>query len=111
MTYHICLIDGDGIGVTVRPTMEMPGFITDPEHPLVRAVAGAVSAAGAATSVGGWTAACDGGYIARDWGVPTVVMGPGDINGQAHQPDESVSLTELITAARAYVLAAVTLLG
>ena len=104
-------IDTDGITVTLRPTMEMPGFATDEDHPLVRAVTAAVIDSGAATSIGGWSAACDGGFISRDLGVPTVVMGPGDINGQAHQPDESVSLTELATAARAYVRAAVALLG
>lgn len=104
-------IDGDGIAVDVRPTMEMPGFATPADAPLVQAVAQAVADSGAPTSIGGWTAACDGGFISRDLGVPTVVMGPGDINGQAHQPDESVSLSELATAARAYVRAAVALLG
>lgn len=104
-------INTDGIAVTLTPTMEMPGFATDPDAPLVQAVADAVTASGAATSIGGWTAACDGGFVSRDLGVPTVVMGPGDINGQAHQPDESVPLSELVTAARAYVRAAVTLLA
>lgn len=104
-------IDDDGITVALTPTMEMPGFETPADAPLVRAAVEAVTAAGAPTSVGGWTAACDGGFISRDLGVPTVVLGPGDINGQAHQPDESVSLTELVTAARAYVRAAVALLG
>ncbi|GAA3954659.1 M20 family metallopeptidase [Gordonia caeni] len=104
-------IEGDGIAVAVRPTMEMPGFATPADAPLVSAVARAVADSGAPTSIGGWTAACDGGFISRDLGVPTVVMGPGDINGQAHQPDESVSLSELVTAARAYVRAAVALLG
>ncbi|GAC58489.1 hypothetical protein GOHSU_41_00260 [Gordonia hirsuta DSM 44140 = NBRC 16056] len=104
-------IDGDGIEVTVTPTMEMPGFATDAEAPLVLAAAAAVEQSGAATSIGGWSAACDGGFISRDLGVPTIVLGPGDINNQAHQPDESVSLTELVTAARAYVRTAVALLA
>ena len=104
-------VDSGGVGVEVTPTMEMPGFATPADHPLVAAVAGAVAAAGGATSVGGWTAACDGGFISRDLGIPTVVMGPGDINGQAHQPDESVPLSELVTAARAYVHAALALLS
>ncbi|MFZ2512414.1 MAG: M20/M25/M40 family metallo-hydrolase [Gordonia sp. (in: high G+C Gram-positive bacteria)] len=103
-------IDDDGITVRLTPTMEMPGFDTPADAPLVRAAVDAVIAAGAPTSVGGWTAACDGGFISRDLGVPTVVLGPGDINGQAHQPDESVPLAELVTAARAYVYAAVALL-
>ncbi|MFT4087168.1 MAG: M20/M25/M40 family metallo-hydrolase [Gordonia sp. (in: high G+C Gram-positive bacteria)] len=104
-------VEGDGLEVEIVPTMEMPGFATTAEHPLVVEAARAVVEAGAASSVGGWSAACDGGYISRDLGVPTIVLGPGDINGQAHQPDESVSLTELVTAARAYVRLAVALLG
>ncbi|MFT3660224.1 MAG: M20 family metallopeptidase [Gordonia sp. (in: high G+C Gram-positive bacteria)] len=109
-------IEAAGIGdggarVEVRPTMELPGFTTPHDHPLVQAVARAVTDSGGQTSIGGWTAACDGGYVSRDLHVPTVVMGAGDINTQAHQPDESVSLTELAIAARAYVRAAVDLLS
>lgn len=104
-------ITGDGAVVEVRPTMELPGFTTPADHPLVHAVAQAARDCGAPTSIGGWSAACDGGYISSVLGVPTVVMGPGDIGGQAHQPDESVPLSEVVTAARAYVRAAVTLLG
>lgn len=104
------ITDG-GADVDVRPTMELPGFVTAADHPLVTAAAQAVEDCGVPTSVGGWTAACDGGYLSRDLGVPTVVLGPGDLNGQAHQPDESVSLAELVTAARAYVRTAVALLS
>ncbi len=99
-------IESDGVTVTVTPTMFLPGFATDADHPLVN-----VSAEASGGSVGGWTAACDGGFVSTALGVPTVVMGPGDINGQAHQPDESVGLSELADAARAYVRAAVALLG
>ncbi|WP_026917543.1 M20 family metallopeptidase [Gordonia shandongensis] len=103
-------IDTGGVGVSVTPTMYLPGFKTPEDHPLVAATAQAVRDAGGATSVGGWTAACDGGWTATALGIPTVVMGPGDINGQAHQPDESVPLSELVTAAHAYLRAALTLL-
>ena len=99
-------IESDGVTVTVTPTMFLPGFATDADHPLVTAAAEASEGA-----VGGWTAACDGGFISTALGIPTVVMGPGDINGQAHQPDESVGLSDLADAARAYVRAAVALLG
>ncbi|MBM7365323.1 M20 family metallopeptidase [Gordonia hydrophobica] len=103
-------IDGDGIAVSVTPTMYLPGFATAEDHPLVAASAQAIRDAGAATTVGGWSAACDGGWTSTALGIPTVVLGPGDINGQAHQPDESVPLSELVTAARTYVRAALTLL-
>ncbi|OUC80243.1 M20 family metallopeptidase [Gordonia lacunae] len=104
-------IDTDGITVDVRVTMEMPGFATDAGHPLVTTAVGAVVDAGADTSVGGWTAACDGGFVSRDLGVPSIVLGPGNINTDAHQPDESVAIADLVTAARAYALAAMRLLG
>ncbi|MFT3716156.1 MAG: M20 family metallopeptidase [Gordonia sp. (in: high G+C Gram-positive bacteria)] len=104
-------ICGDGASIELAPKMELPGFVTAADHPLVAATVAALGDEGVSASVGGWTAACDGGYISRDLGVPTVVMGPGDLSGQAHRPDESVSLAELTTAARAYVRAAVALLS
>ncbi|MGW9263680.1 M20 family metallopeptidase [Gordonia terrae] len=104
-------IDTDGITVDVRVTMEMPGFATDAAHPLVTTAVSAVIDAGADTSVGGWTAACDGGFVSRDLGVPSIVLGPGNINTDAHQPDESVAIADLVIAARAYALAAMRLLG
>jgi succinyl-diaminopimelate desuccinylase len=103
-------ITGDGISLEGTVTMSMPGFRTDPDHPLVAAVHGAVRAVGGPEAIGGWSAACDGGFIAQDLGVPTVVMGPGGLHDQAHQVDESVGVEELVLAARAYVLTALRLL-
>ncbi|MCW2756855.1 MAG: family metallopeptidase, partial [Nocardioidaceae bacterium] len=40
-----------------------------------------------------------------------VVLGPGSVVDQAHRPDESVGVTELVVAARCYALAAMRLLG
>nr|WP_253647961.1 M20 family metallopeptidase [Williamsia deligens] len=104
-------IDTDGIEVDIAVTMSMPGFRTSPDHPFVRAAVDAVTAAGGETSIGGWTAACDGGFVNRDLGVDCIVLGPGDINGQAHQPDESVAVADLVTAAKAYAVLALRLLG
>ncbi|MFW0797275.1 M20 family metallopeptidase [Gordonia sp. CPCC 205515] len=103
-------IDTDGITVDVKVTMEMPGFATPADHALVTTAVSAVTATGRATSVGGWTAACDGGFVSRDLGIPTIVLGPGNINAEAHQPDESVAIDDLETAARTYTLAALRLL-
>lgn len=97
-------IDSDGITVDVTVTMEMPGFETPADHELVTSAVGAMRDLGAVTSVGGWTAACDGGFVSRDLRVPTIVFGPGDINTQAHQPDETVRIADLHTAAAAYAL-------
>ncbi|MGF9664046.1 M20 family metallopeptidase [Arthrobacter crystallopoietes] len=97
-------IDTDGISVTGRVSMQMPGFRTPADHPLVAAAVASVEAAGGSTRIGGWTAACDGGFIVRDFGVPAIVLGPGGLNDQAHQADESVGLDELSIAARAYAL-------
>ncbi len=101
-----------GLSVEARLTMEMPGFETPADHPLVAVADRAVGAAGGpCLPLGGWTAACDGGFVARDAGVPVVVLGPGSIAEQAHRADESVRLDELYVAARAYALAAMRLLG
>ncbi|WP_408068781.1 M20 family metallopeptidase [Williamsia herbipolensis] len=104
-------IDTDGIEVDIAVTMQMPGFRTAVDHPLVTSAVEAVRDAGGTTSIGGWTAACDGGFVTRDLGIPCIVLGPGDINTQAHQPDESVVIDDLVTAARAYALMALRLLS
>lgn len=100
-----------GLGVQVSMTMDMPGFETDTNHPFVATVDAALTDAGGPGSpLGGWTAACDGGYVARDAGLPVVVLGPGSVAGQAHRADESVPIDELLVAARAYALLALRML-
>jgi acetylornithine deacetylase/succinyl-diaminopimelate desuccinylase-like protein len=101
-----------GLTVDVSMPMEMPAFETPAESPLARTVSAAVTDVGGPTlPPGGWTAACDGGFVARDLDVPVVVMGPGSIAEQAHRPDESVAIDELVVAARAYALTALRLLA
>jgi acetylornithine deacetylase/succinyl-diaminopimelate desuccinylase family protein len=101
-----------GLAVEVSMPMEMPAFETPAESPLARTVGAAVvDAGGPELPPGGWTAACDGGFVARDLDVPVVVLGAGSVAQQAHRPDESVAIEELITAARAYALTALRLLG
>lgn len=100
-----------GLGTAIRMTMEMPGFETAPDDPFVRTVDAARCAAGALSAPPtGWTAACDGGFVARDTGLPVVVLGAGSATGQAHRADESVALDELLLAARTYALCAMRLL-
>ncbi len=102
----------DGLTVEVTMPMDMPGFHTPAEHPFPQAVDEALrDSAGPRRPLGGWTAACDGGYLARDLDVPTVVLGPGSVNTQAHRPDEAVPVGELVVAARTYVRVAARLLA
>ncbi|KNX37659.1 M20 family metallopeptidase [Luteipulveratus halotolerans] len=101
----------DGLTVEVTMPMDMPGFETPQGDSFVAAVDDALGRVGGpGLPLGGWTAACDGGFVSRDWGVPTIVLGPGSVNEQAHRPDESVGVDELVTAARTYALAALRLL-
>ncbi|MPV39063.1 ArgE/DapE family deacylase [Georgenia subflava] len=103
---------GAGMGVRAEVVMEMPGFETPVDAPLVRTAAAAVrDAGGPDLPVTGWSAACDGGYVARATGTDVVVLGAGSVTGQAHRPDESVALADLLTAARAYALCALRTLG
>ena len=94
----------DDLTAEVAMTMAMPGFATPADHPWTTLVDGALAdAGGPGLPVAGWTAACDGGFVARA-GVPVVVMGPGSLD-QAHRADEHVEVAQLVTAARAYALA------
>ncbi len=92
-----------GIDARTALLMEIPSFELAPEHPLVQGLLRAASEAGAPERpVAGWTAACDGGYLMRDAGIPSVVFGPGSVIEQAHRPDESVAVDEVELAARTY---------
>ena len=92
--------------------MEIPSFEVPADHPLVAAArAATVDAGGPDLPIAGWTAACDGGYLMRDTGIPAIVLGPGSVVEQAHRPDESVAIADVVTAARAYALCAIRMLG
>ncbi|GAB98190.1 acetylornithine deacetylase [Kineosphaera limosa] len=96
-----------GLSADVEMTMDMPGFATPADDPFVRATLAALVDAGTPhQEPGGWTAACDGGFVARDTDCPVVVLGPGSVTGQAHRPDESVGVQELVHATRTYALLA-----
>jgi acetylornithine deacetylase len=104
-------LEDRGLSVELEMPMEMPAFETAADSELVRVVEAArVDAGGPELPLAGWTAACDGGYVARDLDVPVVVLGPGSVTTQAHRADESVAIPELVAAARAYALAALRLL-
>ncbi|NEA36705.1 M20 family metallopeptidase [Streptomyces sp. SID13031] len=105
-------LEDRGLSVELEMPMEMPAFLTSADADLVTVTDAALAdAGGPGLPLGGWTAACDGGFVARDLGVPVVVLGPGSVINQAHRADESVGVDELVVAAKAYVLTALRLLG
>lgn len=105
-------LPGKGLTCEVELTMDMPGFETPADHRLVTTLdRAAASVGGPGLPLAGWSAACDGGFLARDAGVPVVVFGPGSVTDQAHQADESVGVDELLVAARTYALTLLRLLG
>ncbi|NIK60577.1 M20 family metallopeptidase [Kribbella shirazensis] len=105
-------LEDRGLTVELAMPMEMPAFETAEDAPLVQITETARrDAGGRPMPLAGWTAACDGGYVARDLGVPVVVLGPGSVTTQAHRADESVAVADLVTAARAYTLTALRLLA
>jgi len=105
-------LEEDGLSAEAALLMEIPSFEVARDDPLVQAVQQAsVDAGGPDLPLAGWTAACDGGYVMRDAGIPAVVLGPGSVAEQAHKPDESIELAEVVLAARIYALAILRILG
>ncbi|MBW7883900.1 MAG: M20 family metallopeptidase [Caldilineaceae bacterium] len=99
----------------LRATLEVleirhPTF-TDPDHPLVQALGGAYTdLTGRPPVYGGVPGSTDGTILHARKDVPIVTCGPGDIH-IPHHVDEWVSIDEIKTAARMYVLAAARYLG
>ncbi len=105
-------LDDRGLTVDVTMPMEMQAFQTPADSTLAATVDAALAdAGGPGLAPAGWTAACDGGFVGRDLGIPVVVLGPGSVSTQAHRPDESVAINELVVAARATTLTALRLLA
>jgi acetylornithine deacetylase/succinyl-diaminopimelate desuccinylase len=106
-----------GLGWSIRrhpggmATMAHGPLVTPAEHPLAAAVAAAAAAVrGHAEEPVAFPAWTDGALLANEAGIPTVVLGPGDL-ALAHGPDESVPLAEVAEAARIYALSALAFCG
>jgi acetylornithine deacetylase/succinyl-diaminopimelate desuccinylase family protein len=98
--------------VHVDRTIETTGgpSETDRGHRIVRIASEAVrEATGTWPQIGGLSVACDMVHLVGA-GIPTVVLGPGDVT-LAHTSDESVSIAEVHTAAKVYALMAWKALG
>lgn len=76
---------------------------TAADHPLVTAASQSrgelFGEAGGLTAFPAWT---DAALLSREAGIPSIVLGPGDLS-LAHSPEESIELAEVEAAARLYV--------
>ena len=69
-----------------------PGFLMDPDDPVVRAaVRGVASVTGSAPTVRPWTFATDGRYTRGEHGIPTIGYAPGE-ERHAHTSAERLAL-------------------
>lgn len=98
-----------GIRVDVQYRGEVnKARMSAPDSPVVRAMQNANGLLGESPVLTGFSMATDGRFFAAA-GYPTIIYGPGDPR-LAHVPNESIGIAELLTATRAYALAAVELL-
>lgn len=85
--------------------LEHVALATDAGATIARAAANALAALGEpspATAFPAWT---DGALLARFGGIPSVILGPGEL-ADAHSPRESIAADEIERAALIYALAA-----
>jgi acetylornithine deacetylase/succinyl-diaminopimelate desuccinylase len=104
--------DMPGLGTELRrlpggmATLEHVALKTAPSDPVVQAVAAArAKVCGSAGELGAFPAWTDGALLSAFAGIPTLILGPGDL-AVAHSPAESVEVAEVVEAARIYATAA-----
>lgn len=100
----------EGVSVEVLDARDgLPATMNDPESPLVQGMVAANAYLDLDTTLTGFSMATDGRFIAQ-LGIPTIIYGPGDPK-LAHVPNEWVGIDEVLSATRAYALAALALIG
>jgi acetylornithine deacetylase/succinyl-diaminopimelate desuccinylase len=92
-------------------TLEHLALKTDPDQAVVEAaVAAHRRVRGVAGELGAFPAWTDGALLASFAGIPTLIMGPGDL-ALAHSPREAVDVEQVLEAARLYAAAALEFCG
>ena len=96
----------------LRLTAFTPPMETDVNSEVVRALRSASArVSGVDPGVRGWSATCDASILSHEANIPTVVFGPGSIARDAHRPDESVAVSDLVACARIFAITIAQLLG
>jgi acetylornithine deacetylase/succinyl-diaminopimelate desuccinylase family protein len=89
-----------------------PPMETAADNPVVGAIREATAEVlGKDPGVHGWSATCDANILVDQGSTPSVVFGPGSIASQAHRPDESIGVDEIVAAAKIFTLAILKLLA
>lgn len=92
-----------GAQVTVRKVRFVPPAMTDAKAPIVAAAERACSGAlGRPIRATGFSATCDMTYLVNSAGIPTVILGPGDIEA-AHQANEHISIEQMALGVEVYL--------
>jgi acetylornithine deacetylase/succinyl-diaminopimelate desuccinylase-like protein len=92
-------------------TLEHVALKTAPSEAVVEATAAARSrVCGRTGEFGAFPAWTDGALLSAFAGIPTLILGPGDL-AVAHSPLESVEIAQVIDAARIYAVAAAVFCG
>jgi acetylornithine deacetylase/succinyl-diaminopimelate desuccinylase len=92
-------------------TLEHVALKTAPSEAVVEAVTAARRrVCGRAGELGAFPAWTDGALLSAFAGIPTLILGPGDL-AVAHSPEESVEIAQVIEAARIYALTATEFCG
>ena len=84
---------------------------TATDHPIVATLSGAAHAVtGSPPPLAGVPFGADMRLLVNQGGIPTVLFGPGDVR-EAHRPDESVALSDLVRAAEILAVTALRFCG
>ena len=97
-TVNRALPPASGARVQVRKVRFVPPACTDSKEPIVAAAEQAASAVlGRSIRAAGFSATCDMTYLVNGGGIPTVILGPGEI-GVAHQANEHIAVDQMALA-------------
>lgn len=94
-------VDGEPADVSIERWNFKPAAGIGADEPVVDALEAALDRVGLEAEHTGFNAGTDAGYLEAA-GIPTVLFGPGSIEGEAHTVDESMAVEELVAAVDAY---------
>ena len=90
----LCRAAQGGNGITIEETSAYPGLATDPDTPAAQTLQSCAGTDFAKVAFG-----TEAGFFARQ-NIPSLVCGPGSMDGQGHKPDEYIERSELARCAQ-----------
>jgi len=95
---------------SIRITNDLPPADTSPDEPVVKRFLEDAQSVAPGVKVGKAPFATEAAVFVPSMGVPTIIFGPGDPR-LAHQPDEYVEISKMMTSARVFAAVASALLA